>query len=335
MIDLSVVPHGTGRHVWSGPPDALKAWALGLFISEICYAVAIATAKWSILSFYWRIFGVRESIRLPIRILAVIVAAWAMAMFLVIMFQCMPLRAVWQQYDPFNPINPGEFTCGVRLKDFFKGNSIPNILTDVCMVMLPLPYIWKLQLPRRQKIALAGIFALARVLFGTRRLVLVNLSKLLPPRLCYSVTVVSIIRLRLLIHLDLESPDITYNFVTSWIWSVIEVNIGIVCACLPSLKPLLSLAVKWTTVMSGEAGSDQRPAEGNTFMNTFLRRGRPAKKSRSDTLDDERPFAPLNDAEAQTTSGSGLELRDMGAREAHESDAITVTREFRIQDSDQ
>ncbi|KAK7947886.1 uncharacterized protein PG986_008772 [Apiospora aurea] len=268
-----VVPHGTGRHVWAGPPDALKAWALGLFISEICYTAALAT---------------REG-----------------------------------EYPAPDP-DPGRHRGGLghrslraregilaALNAFFNGNSIPNIITDACMVTLPLPYIWKLQLQRAQKIALGGVFAVGAF-----------------------VTVVSIIRLRLIVHVDLESPDVTFNFVTTVIWTIIETNIAIVCACLPSLKPLLSLAVKWTTLMPGEAGSGKEPAERNIFINTFMRRGKPAKKSRSDTLDDERPFAQLNEAEAQATSGSGLELRDIGTREGREErDGITVTTQLRMQQS--
>ncbi|KAK8094899.1 hypothetical protein PG997_001584 [Apiospora hydei] len=161
----------------------------------------------------------------------------------------------------------------------------------------------------------------------------------LPPESWWSiniVTIVSIIRLRLMVHVDLKSPDVTYSFASTAIWTIIETNIGITCACLPSQKPLLSLAVKWTTLMSGEAGSGKEPAERNIFINTFMRRGKPVKKSSADTLDDERPFAQLSEPEAEATSGSGLELRDIGTREGPEDgdDVITVTREFRMQQSD-
>ena len=57
-------------------------------------------------------------------------------------------------------MDPETFFCGVELSPFFNGNSIPNIITDGFMVMLPLPYVWQLQLRRSQKIAVGGIFAL-------------------------------------------------------------------------------------------------------------------------------------------------------------------------------
>lgn len=57
-------------------------------------------------------------------------------------------------------MNPKDFTCGVQLTAFFNGNSIPNIITDAMVVLLPLPYVWQLQLRLSQKVAVGGIFAL-------------------------------------------------------------------------------------------------------------------------------------------------------------------------------
>ncbi|KAK6855205.1 hypothetical protein PG995_008737 [Apiospora arundinis] len=220
---LYMVPNGTGRHVWAAPPIAVKAWAIGLFISEICYTITIASIKWSTLCFYWRIFNTRTSIRIPIWTLASIVGMWATAVILVTILQCIPIQAFWQRYDPFNPISPDEFFCGVQLNPFFNGNSIPNIITDGLIVLLPLPYVWQLQLRRPQRIAVAGIFALGAF-----------------------VTTVSIIRLRLITAVDLLSADITWNFNDTIIWTNIETNTAIICACLPALKPLLNLALKGT-----------------------------------------------------------------------------------------
>lgn len=50
------------------------------------------------------------------------------------------------------------------------------------------------------------------------------------PQLTYlSVTVVSVIRLVLLLRADLVDPDITWNFVSLGILTVVEANICIVC----------------------------------------------------------------------------------------------------------
>lgn len=73
------VSHGLGRHVWAAKRDCLYAWALGLFVAEICYTLTLVFVELSILSFFWRSFSVRDSIQWPILILASLVCIWGAA----------------------------------------------------------------------------------------------------------------------------------------------------------------------------------------------------------------------------------------------------------------
>lgn len=75
---------------------------------------------------------------------------------LVTIFQCQPVNAFWMRYD----LTTDKFRCPVNVNQFFDGNSIPNIITDAAILVLPLPYVWRLQLPRAQKLALSSVFAL-------------------------------------------------------------------------------------------------------------------------------------------------------------------------------
>ena len=66
--------------------------------------------------------------------------------------QCRPISGFW---------NKGMMgVCTVNEYRFFFIGSIPNILTDVALLVLPLPYVWKLHQKTWQKIALGGIFLL-------------------------------------------------------------------------------------------------------------------------------------------------------------------------------
>jgi hypothetical protein len=155
----------------------MKVWAMGLFVAEYTYTLSIVFIKWSILAFYWRIFSINPTIRLPMWILCGIVGAWGIAVvryhtyqfretegtltqlqILVTSFQCLPISAFWERFDPVNPMPASEYTCGVDVHTFFKANAIPNIVTDVFILLLPLPYIWTLQLCRAQKVAITSIF---------------------------------------------------------------------------------------------------------------------------------------------------------------------------------
>jgi hypothetical protein len=84
------------------------------------------------------------------------------------------------------------------------------------IALLPVKSIWGLQIPNRQKIALVGILTIG-----------------------WFVCLVSILRLHALIILSHHPKDRTYYSATAAYWSSIEMNLGIVCACLPALKPLI------------------------------------------------------------------------------------------------
>ena len=89
-----------------------------------------------------------------------------------------------------------------------------SILTDILLVCIPLPLFWKLPLPKREKWIVTVLFALG--LFAS---------------------VASIMRITVL-H-DVQSTDATFGAVATLNWSVVEVGTGIICACVPCLKPLV------------------------------------------------------------------------------------------------
>jgi hypothetical protein len=54
----------------------------------------------------------------------------------------------------------------------------------------------------------------------------------------YSVIEFSALRLNALIHVNLTSIDLSWNFTDTLVWSAAEVNIAVVSVCLPTLRPL-------------------------------------------------------------------------------------------------
>lgn len=124
--------------------------------------------------------------------------------------------------------------------------SLVNVVTDIVLLALPIPYIWNLHSPAFQRIVLIGIFSLG-----------------------VFVSVVSIVRLTILMGLNLGKADITYSMAQVFIWSLVEVNIGLVCACLPSLRPavrLLGLGRLFpsSSAMAQDAYVQQQTPQGST-----------------------------------------------------------------------
>ncbi|KAF1977385.1 hypothetical protein BU23DRAFT_577939 [Bimuria novae-zelandiae CBS 107.79] len=122
-------------------------------------------------------------------------------------FGCRPIQAFWTLKHPFKCLN--QYAVW-----FFNGGM--NILTDLTISVLPMPVIRKLNLPRRQKQALVGIFAVGGF-----------------------VCLVSILRLQSLVAIS-NSSDPTYDNPPAATWSSVETNIGIICSSLPCLRPLIT-----------------------------------------------------------------------------------------------
>ena len=92
----------------------------------------------------------------PTSCLPIIVVSTNGFKFFVSIFQCIPVSGFWDRFLA----TPDAPKCGVEVTKFFEANSIPNIITDVAILILPIPYIWKLHLPTKQKLGLITIFIL-------------------------------------------------------------------------------------------------------------------------------------------------------------------------------
>jgi hypothetical protein len=83
------------------------------------------TIKISLLMMYRRIFLIR-SIRIGVWVLGSIIVAWAISIITAEIFQCTPIRKAWEAIVSGKCIN---------LRVFFFGNAIPNIATDVAILV--------------------------------------------------------------------------------------------------------------------------------------------------------------------------------------------------------
>ena len=118
---------------------------------QVLYKCTIAMTKTSILLLYVRIFHNVAKFRRICHCLLGYIIAYAIASILATIFQCSPIKRT------FNHKLPG--TC-INLTAFWYANAISSILTDIVVLLLPMPLLKRLHLPRRQKYGLMGVFAL-------------------------------------------------------------------------------------------------------------------------------------------------------------------------------
>ncbi|RHZ43922.1 uncharacterized protein CDV56_101559 [Aspergillus thermomutatus] len=200
VTECSAVHYGYGKH--SKDIDvhdrviALK-W---FFAAQVMYKVVITVNKISFLCLYLRIF-IQPIFRRVCYGGVVFLVAWGLAYILVTIFQCTPVASFWDK-------SITQKTC-VNSKTQWLSYAVINILSDVAILALPLYPISKLHLARGKKIALAVLFSMGTFVCAT-----------------------SIVRTTTLAE-SADNKDPTSGPIPATIWSVIEANVGIICACLP------------------------------------------------------------------------------------------------------
>ena len=133
--------------------DELAEWIQLEFALQLTYWITITLAKASVLMLYRRIFTLRAR---WFRI-----AWWANVLFLLSYYiginlqtflQCTP-QSISHFWNPESPCHPSGNAHVVVFGSW-------NALVDVTILVLPMRMVWSLQMSRKQKIAVSGIFLL-------------------------------------------------------------------------------------------------------------------------------------------------------------------------------
>ncbi|KAL2152655.1 hypothetical protein VTH82DRAFT_5839 [Thermothelomyces myriococcoides] len=162
-------------------------------------------------------------------------------------FQCRPIVAGWSGNHKFANCIPllTEFICSAPV----------NVTTDLAILALPIPVLTSMQLPPRQKTILVLTFGLG-----------------------IFVTVVDVVRIYYLQQaIDQgstncsdnpkaifgQTADFSWNASLSLMWSAVEVNVGIICACIPTLKPLI-IRIRPSMLLHPDLPSQPKTNKANT-----------------------------------------------------------------------
>jgi hypothetical protein len=150
----AILNGGVGEHqqyVAATHPERLQHWFKELWALSWIYNFAATLPKLAILFFYYRLFGTANKFaRYNIFILATILSLYTIILTVLEFCTCAPIAANW------NPNIPGARCWNKRI--FASWITVPNFLTDIWMMILPIPIIWKLVAPKRLKIGLTFTF---------------------------------------------------------------------------------------------------------------------------------------------------------------------------------
>lgn len=211
IVNLVSLHYGFGRHLEAIGMEGLSRWFKFLYAFEFLYTLAMASVKYSIILFQYRIFPVVQFRRVLLWCNKFVILL-TISCVTVSIFQCIPVHAFWDTLA--GALAPKLGGRCINVETYFLIAGAINAATDFTLLALPIPILWRLRTSQPQKLVLTGIFTMG-----------------------LTVCAVSVVRL-VILHQYGSKQDITWYYVPISIWTAAEPSIAVVSACLPSLRPL-------------------------------------------------------------------------------------------------
>ncbi|KAL8883168.1 MAG: hypothetical protein Q9192_007396 [Flavoplaca navasiana] len=280
---------GYARHaIYLTPFQKSDAAKLGV-ISRACCVVAIATGKISVAFLIQRIQGSSKWRTWFLRFCSISVGLTASVVVIFLFAQCQPVRSLWTPsmlkdgtghcWDPI-PIN----NFDIAIASYFAW-------LDFVLAILPAGIVWKLQMALRKKLALCALLGMG-VLAGV----------------CATIKTV---HLRSTTHKE----DMTWKLPAYLLWNALEVNIIIVAACIPTLRPLFLVLF-------------QRPGATAYLKKSYQMTPRTNIGVRGTNGSRKRQSRPMDDTESQKSiNGEGKEIPLVEVKPVNGKNSGSVSRD--------
>ncbi|PBP16768.1 hypothetical protein BUE80_DR012336 [Diplocarpon rosae] len=279
--------YGGGLHtdvVLASHPEWLSKLTTALFVEELYYVLMHWIIKMAFLLFYLRF--ATKLFRTLVFCTIGLNCAFTVAQWMVYCLQCLPLDTF------FHPAAHPTVRCIDNKVLAFLPAAL-NIFTDICIVVLPIRPLWKIQISRRRRLQLLGIVSLGGI-----------------------VVLISILRLTVLRDFQ-RMTDFTRSLGKIIIVSSVELEVAIMAANAPSLR-----------VLVGGASSPPTPAPDTHTLSGMSRQSKPrfavtsstcritskavAREALASTGSEESLAKHTSHSGIQVTSSVGVEYHEAG-----------------------
>ncbi|CAH0035078.1 unnamed protein product [Clonostachys rhizophaga] len=223
-------------------PDLAAPFQLATYASMTCYNICHLFVKLSIALQCLRVFTTPIARRVFLGLL-IYLAIYGPFCVLMSVFTCWPVNKYWEDSVE------GKCLDRVTLRLAFAG---VNIFNDLALVCAPLPLLNRLQMASKMKYILMGVFAAGGVASAVAIVRFYSLWSFgqvpLTQRPCMNPLSLFRSEESLLIDHTAKGMEIA-------LWSCLESNLTIICACVPSLNPLLIKLLPGFITSSGRSRS--------------------------------------------------------------------------------
>ncbi|KAH9886547.1 integral membrane protein [Xylariomycetidae sp. FL2044] len=203
-----MIRYGEGYNAWDVTRENYREILKWLYASSVLYCPAAYFTKATILLLIARVFAIRTRVVRGLHIFIIILLVCYLPIQVIKTIVCLPIRAYW------DPESAPHARCLNQRKVFISDLSLA-IVTDFVIILVPVPLTWSLTVSLRKKIKIIALLGAGGV-----------------------ATAVTVFRMVKVIDF-LHSTNVTHDFALLDLTTTIEVTIGLICACLPSVNLLI------------------------------------------------------------------------------------------------
>ncbi|KAJ5089603.1 hypothetical protein N7532_008287 [Penicillium argentinense] len=209
-VSILVGRHGGGYHIGDLSPEMAIQFKKFCYIATLLYCPMALFVKIALLSILTRIFApYRSKVWFIYILLGALCIYYSIALIIKIRI-CYPIPYYWLGEEL-----EGGGTCLDQAAALIA-DSVISVVSDIIILVLPLPLTWSLQMSRNKKLRVIGLLGAGGFAVGF-----------------------SLYRLVLVLK-DGSSPDQSIVFMCVILSGNAEGGVGLICACLPVLNSLLA-----------------------------------------------------------------------------------------------
>ncbi|GKZ76853.1 hypothetical protein AnigIFM56816_008142 [Aspergillus niger] len=232
--------NGVGHEFWSLSRPTRGTVTLLFWCSTKFWVLSHVFVKFSYIVLLRKLFGAITYWRRFTTALIVFTLAWGIASIFVSIFQCWPVRYFWIKHI--------DGSCMQGRNTFYIVVGSIALAENFILVSMPLVVVWGMNLSPRQKVELSLIFG-----FGG--------------------LVCAIGLLRMVTFKRYVTADATTNGYLQAIWSIVELELGIICASVILMRPIFhrlseSFKMKYCT-MRGQTSKSRYSSKGGQTMRSL------------------------------------------------------------------
>ncbi|KAI8934140.1 hypothetical protein NX059_008895 [Plenodomus lindquistii] len=248
------------------------------FAINMISIVGLGLTKCSILVLYKNIFDIRR-FRIAVYVVLAYVVGWTISFTFSHLFTCYPITVF---------IEPYYGNKCVQTVPMFLALLYTDVIADIAILILPIPMVLSVRMRLKKKLAVIAMLTLGAAVCA------VSITRVVAT---YSIA-----------GEYLKHPnDVIYYTAPVFFWTNIELSLGVVCACLPTLRPIWFFFYPRTSTQTGSSyaygSSGLTGTKNSNFANKYPRKPYREIDEMELTRHETAPPTPSEDASSNSQRG--------------------------------